>query len=57
MTSNPTTLSPDADILEAAVIMRSRKIGGIPIVRGDVLVGIITETDLLDHLIELLEAE
>ena len=57
MTSNPTTLSPDADVLEAAVIMRSRKIGGIPIVRGDVLVGIITETDLLDHLIELLEAE
>ena len=57
MTSNPVTLSPEAEVLEAAVIMRSRKIGGIPIVRGEVLVGIITETDLLDHLIELLEIE
>ena len=57
MTPNPVTLSPDADVLEAAVTMRSRKVGGIPIVRGDVLVGIITETDLLDHLIELLEVE
>ncbi len=57
MTPDPVTLSPEATVLEAAVIMRSRKIGGIPIVRGDVLVGIVTETDLLDHLIELLEAE
>jgi len=37
--------------------MRSRKVGGIPVLRAGVLVGIITETDLLDHLIELLEAE
>ncbi len=57
MTPNPVTLSPDADVLEAVVTMRSRKVGGIPVVRGDVLVGIITETDLLDHLIELLERE
>lgn len=57
MTPNPVTISPDADVLEAAVTMRSRKVGGIPVLRGGVLVGIITETDLLDHLIELLEAE
>ena len=57
MTPNPVTLSPDADVLEAVVTMRSRKVGGIPVVRGDVLVGIITETDLRDHLIELLERE
>ena len=57
MTPNPVTISPDADVLEAAVTMRSRKVGGIPVLRAGVLVGIITETDLLDHLIELLEAE
>jgi acetoin utilization protein AcuB len=57
MTPNPVTISPDADVLEAAVTMRSRKVGGIPVLRAGVLVGIITETDLLDHLIELLEAK
>lgn len=57
MTPNPVTISPDADVLEAAVTMRSRKVGGIPVLRAGVLVGIITETDLLDHLIEMLEAE
>ena len=57
MPPNPVPLSPAAVVLEAVVTMPSRKVGGIPVVRGDVLVGIITETDLLDHLIELLERE
>jgi acetoin utilization protein AcuB len=37
--------------------MRTHKIGGLPVVRDGQLVGIITETDLLDFLIELLAVE
>ena len=55
MTPNPLTIEPDAPIAEAARIMRNHKIGGLPVVANEQLVGIITETDLLDFLIELLE--
>ena len=37
--------------------MRNHKIGGLPVVMDGQLVGIITETDLLDFLIELLAGE
>jgi acetoin utilization protein AcuB len=57
MTANPLTISPDADVAEAAHLMREHKIGGLPVMAGDQLVGIITETDLLDFLIELLERQ
>ena len=55
MTPNPLTIEPDAPIAEAARIMRNHGIGGLPVVANEQLVGIITETDLLDFLIELLE--
>jgi acetoin utilization protein AcuB len=35
--------------------MRNHKIGGLPVVSDGQLVGIVTDTDLLDFLIELLE--
>ena len=47
---------PDV-IAEAARQMRNHKIGGLPVVADGQLVGIITETDLLDFLIELLSTE
>jgi len=34
--------------------MRDRKIGGLPVVEGERLVGILSETDMLDALIRLL---
>jgi CBS domain-containing protein len=37
--------------------MRNHKIGGLPVVADGQLVGIITETDLLDFLIGLLAGE
>lgn len=37
--------------------MRNHKIGGLPVVAESQLVGIVTETDLLDFLIETLAAE
>ncbi len=57
MTTNPLTIGPDADVAEAARMLREHKIGGLPVMAGDQLVGIITETDLLDFLIELLERQ
>jgi acetoin utilization protein AcuB len=57
MTPNPLTIEPTATIAEAARMMRNHKIGGLPVVAEGQLVGIITETDLLDFLIELLAGE
>ncbi len=37
--------------------MRNHKIGGLPVIADGQLVGIVTDTDLLDFLIELLESE
>lgn len=41
------TISPDATVQEAARIMRGEKIGCLPVVAQDKLVGILTEYDLL----------
>ena len=57
MTPNPLTIEPTASIVEAARLMRNHKIGGLPVVADGQLVGIITETDLLDFLIEQLSTE
>ncbi|MDD1725123.1 MAG: CBS domain-containing protein [Methanospirillum sp.] len=47
MTKEPVTCQADDAISEVAGIMRSRKIGGIPVLDGDALVGIVTETDII----------
>ncbi len=57
MTPNPLTVEPSASIADAARLLRNHKIGGLPVVADNQLVGIITETDLLDFLIELLADE
>ena len=57
MTPNPLTIQPGASICEAARLMRDHKVGGLPVVADGQLVGIITETDLLNFLIETLERE
>jgi acetoin utilization protein AcuB len=54
MTPNPITVKPTTPVIEAARLMRDRKVGGLPVMEDDQLVGIVTETDLLDALIELL---
>ncbi len=45
MTPNPISISPDATIGDAAQIMLEHKIGGLPVVEEDRIVGILTETD------------
>lgn len=57
MTPNPLVVAPTTSIADAARIMREHKIGGLPVVADGQLVGIVTETDLLNCLIELLESE
>lgn len=57
MTPDPLTIEPDDSIAMAARLMRDHKIGGLPVVHEGQLVGIITETDLMNYLIQLLEKE
>jgi len=46
------TTSPNTGLKEAARLMLERKIGCLPVVEGDRLVGLLTETDLLRELAE-----
>ena len=45
------TVDPDAPLAEAAALLRQHKIGCLPVVAGDVLVGILTEGDFLALLV------
>ena len=56
MTKEVITVEEDTPLEEAARIMADNKIGGLPVVRDGVLVGIITETDLFKVFLELLGA-
>jgi acetoin utilization protein AcuB len=56
MTKNVFTVNEDTPIEEAARVMSDNKIGGLPVVRGDRVVGIITETDLFKIFLELMGA-
>ena len=56
MTRDVVSVVADTPIEEAARIMADHKIGGLPVMRGDDLVGIITETDLFKVFLELLGA-
>jgi acetoin utilization protein AcuB len=54
MTLDPITVEPQTSVIVAARLMRDRKIGGLPVMERGRLVGIVTETDMLDALIKLL---
>lgn len=54
MVESPITIAPEAQVEEAARLLVTRKIGCLPVVAGDDLVGIVTETDLLSVFVELL---
>jgi acetoin utilization protein AcuB len=47
------TITPDALIEEAVQLMHDHKIGCLPIVEGEKLYGIFTETDAMDHLVDV----
>jgi acetoin utilization protein AcuB len=47
------TITPDTIIEEAVQLMHDNKIGCLPVLEGDKLYGIFTETDALDHLVDV----
>lgn len=57
MTADPITVEPSTPVVEAARQLRQHKIGGLPVVEGDRVVGMVTITDMLDFLIQLLAQE
>lgn len=54
MTPDPVTVTPDTAIEDVARTILEMKVGGLPVVENGKLVGIITETDLLEAMVELL---
>jgi acetoin utilization protein AcuB len=50
------TIAPDATLEEAADLMIRNKVSGLPVVEAGIVVGILTETDLLIELQNLLGA-
>jgi acetoin utilization protein AcuB len=49
MSAPPIVIEPDATVKEAARAMAERKIGCLPVVEGNELIGLVTETDVLRH--------
>ncbi len=56
MTKDVITIDEDTPIEQAARIMADNKIGGLPVMRDDKVVGMITETDLFKVFLELMGA-
>jgi len=52
MTMDPVVVSPDMPLVEAARLLLAYRIGSLPVVEGEKLVGIISVSDLLKKFIE-----
>jgi acetoin utilization protein AcuB len=55
MTRQPAAIAADAPVESAARMMRQRKVGALPVVQGEDLVGLITESDIFRALVEMFE--
>jgi acetoin utilization protein AcuB len=55
MTRNPITIEPDKTVYEAARLLYDRRIGCLPVVENGALKGIVTTSDMLNVLIQLLQ--
>lgn len=53
MTKQVVTIRPDQTVEEAALLLLGHRIGGLPVVREGELLGIITETDILQAFLQL----
>lgn len=56
MSRDPLTIRADATIQQAARLMLDHKIGGLPVMEGDRIVGIITESDIFRILAQELKS-
>lgn len=52
MSKNLISVSPETTIKEAAEILATREFHALPVCKGDLLVGIVTTTDLIKYLLE-----
>jgi acetoin utilization protein AcuB len=50
------TIGPDATMEDAARIMVERKVGCLPVVEEGIVVGILTDADMLGHLMQMMAA-
>jgi acetoin utilization protein AcuB len=57
MTKKVVTVTPDCPIEEAARLLRSNRIGSLPVLRDNQIVGIITEPDLFEAFISMTAAK
>ncbi|MBI3449073.1 MAG: CBS domain-containing protein [Acidobacteria bacterium] len=55
MTRNPYTVTPSTPLRDAVKVLHDRKFGALPVVDGETLVGIVTATDMLKDLYDLLQ--
>lgn len=54
MVQAPISVTPDTEVEEAARLIHEHKIGGMPVVEGDRLMGVITMQDLISAFISML---
>ena len=54
MHKHPLTVQEDDLIETAALMMRNNKVGALPVIKGKLLVGIITESDIFDTFIDMM---
>jgi CBS domain-containing protein len=57
MVKEVTTISPEAGVCDAVKIMMNQKIGCLPVVEDNHLVGLITETDIMLQYLKLCGAD
>ncbi len=51
MTASPTTVAAEESAVEAARLMAAQDVGSLPVLDGDDLVGIVTDRDLVLHVL------
>jgi len=51
MTASPTSIASNASAVEAARLMLTENVGSLPVVEGETLVGIVTDRDLVLHVV------
>jgi CBS domain-containing protein len=53
MSTDLVTATPEMSLIEAAAAMRAEKVGALPVLEQGRVVGIVTETDLLRHVVRV----
>ena len=57
MTANPFACTPDTDLVDLVREFCQKKVGAIPVVDAQRLVGIVTQTDMMQAFLTVLESE